>query len=142
MGFVNIVPSTDDQQLVKTFAFPFQKGPSGFPAMASATNKTFANILSLMMTGIGERVMHYDLGVNLYEYVFSNMTPIQKARISNQVANAIETFVPGVRVNNIRANKMEYQDGVGTSIVFDIEYTVGGEMQQQQVIYTPTAQGQ
>lgn len=142
MGFVNIVPSTDDQQLVKTFAFPFQKGPSGFPAMASATNKTFANILSLMMTGIGERVMHYDLGVNLYEYVFSNMTPIQKARISNQVANAIETFVPGVRVNNIRANKMEYQDGVGTSIVFDIEYIVGGEMQQQQVIYTPTAQGQ
>ena len=95
-----------------------------------------------MMTGIGERVMHYDLGVNLYEYVFSNMTPIQKARISNQVANAIETFVPGVRVNNIRANKMEYQDGVGTSIVFDIEYIVGGEMQQQQVIYTPTAQGQ
>jgi phage baseplate assembly protein W len=142
MGFVNTVPSTDDRKLVKTFAFPFQKGSSGFPAMASVTNSSFANIVSLMMTGIGERIMHYNLGVNLYEYVFSNMTPIQKVRIANQVSNAIETFVPGVRVNNVRSSQVEYQEGLGTDIVFDIEYTVGGETHQQQVVYTPTAQGQ
>lgn len=142
MGFVNTVPSTDDQALVKAFAFPYQKGPSGFPAMASPENKTFASIISLMMTGRGERIMHYDLGVNLYEYVFSNMTPIQRARIANQISNAIETFIPGVIVNNVRSTKLEYQEGVGTTVVFDILYTVGGETREQQVVYTPTAQGQ
>ena len=137
---VNIVPSTTDKDLMKTFAFPFQRGPSGFPALASPQNYTFVNIVALLMTGLGERVMLAGLGVSVYEYVFDNMTPIQRVRLSNTVANAIETFIPRVRVNSVIPGEKKYQDGRGTSITFDIVYTVGGQTKQQQVVYPPTAQ--
>jgi phage baseplate assembly protein W len=142
MKIANTVPSTDDEKIVKTLAFPFQKGPSSFPAMSTPENRVFASIVMLMSTSIGERVGLPDFGVNIQEYVFSNMTPIQKARIANQVSNAVETFIPGVIVNNIKIGQLKYQDGVGSEINFDITYTVSGETSQQQVIYTPTLQGQ
>lgn len=141
MYAVNIVPPVNDRDIVRTFAFPFQKGPSGFPAMASSKNHVFTKIYSLLTTGLGERVMNFDFGVDLYQYVFTTMTPIQKARVSNQVSNAIETFISGVIVNNISVTQEKYQDGVGSMIEFSVEYTVGGQTEQQQVIYSPTAQG-
>jgi len=137
---VNTVPPVADKDLIKTLAFPFQKGPSGFPALAIPENYTFVNIVALIMTGVGERVMNAGLGVNVYEYVFDNMTPIQRVRLSNTIANAIETFIPKVRVNSVIPGEKKYQDGRGTSIVFDIAYTVGGQTKQQQVVYPPTAQ--
>ncbi len=143
MAYVyNEVPSTNEEQLVKTLAFPYQRGPSGFPAMAQPKNKTYVNIVELLTTGTNERVMATELGVDLYEFVFSNMTPIDKARIANAVANAIERFIPGTIVNSVVPGQLEYKDGVGSSIAFDIVYTVGGETQQQQVVYQPTGQGQ
>lgn len=142
MPILNTVPPTDDASLIKTLAFPFQRGATGFPAMAATTSYTFVNIVALLMTGLRERVMRADLGVDISNYVFSSMTPIQRARISNQIANAIETFIPGTIVNSIVPSQLKYQDGIGSSIVFDISYTVGGQGRNQQIIYPPTLQGQ
>lgn len=143
MAYVyNEVPSTNDQQLVKTFAFPFQRGPTGFPALAQPQDKTYVNIIALMTTGVGERVMETEMGIDLYEFAFTNMTPIDKARISNAVVNVIERFIPGAIVNSVAPSQLKYQDGIGSSIIFDIVYTVSGETRQQQVVYTPTGQGQ
>jgi len=139
---VNTVPSIDDEKLVKTLAFPFQLGATGFPAMAKYQNSVFAKIYALLTTGLGERVMNYEIGVNLFEFVFSNMTPIQRARVSNLITNAIETFVPGVIVNRVESTQLTYQDGVGSTVTFDITYTVGGETRNQQIAYTPTSKGQ
>jgi phage baseplate assembly protein W len=142
MFVANTVPPTDEKRTVRAFAFPFQKGPSGFPAMAAPEGSVFAKIYSLLTTGVGERVMNTSLGVDLYQYVHTTMTPIQRARVSNQVANAIETFIAGVTVDNISVSQLKYQDGVGSQIEFNIKYTVGGQTTQQQVIYAPTARGQ
>ena len=137
----NIVPPTEDSKIIKTLAFPFQRGATGFPALAQPTNYAFVNIVGLIMTGTGERVMNALLGVDANRYVFENMTPIQRVRLSNEVATAIEVFIPFARVNSVVPSELKYQDGKGTSIVFDIAYTVGGQQLSQQVIYPPTAQG-
>ena len=143
MAYVyNEVPPVQDDKLVRTLAFPFQRGHSGFPALSRPENKTYVNIVELLTTGTGERVMATELGVDLYEFVFSNMSPIDKARVANAVANAIERFISGTIVNSVIPSQLQYEDGVGSSIVFDIVYTVGGETQEQQVIYHPTGQGQ
>jgi len=138
---VHTVPSIEEEQITKTLAFPYQLGATGFPAMSKTRNNVYTKIYSLLTTARGERVMNYDLGVNLHEFVFSNMTPIQRARLANLIANAIETFVAGVTVNAVTSEKLEYQEGLGTMVRFDIKYTVGGESLSQQVIYTPTSKG-
>jgi phage baseplate assembly protein W len=143
MAYVyNEVPSTSDEQLVKTLAFPFQRGPTGFPALAQPQNRIYVNIVALLTTGVGERVMATEMGIDLYKFTFTNMTEIDKARISNAVANVIERFIPGTIVNSVDPSQLKYQDGVGSSIVFDIVYTVGGETNEQKVVYMPTGQGQ
>jgi len=142
MGIVNLVPPTEDRKIVKTLAFPYQRGPSGFPAMAQADNGTYTSIVALFHTGTNERVMQLDLGIDLMEYIFEDMSPIQRARIANAAANAIERFIPGTVVNDVIPSQVKTDDAIGNSIIFDVRYTVGGQQHQQQVICTPTLQGQ
>jgi len=138
MGMVNTVPPVDDEQTVKTLKFPFQIGNKGLPAVEVPENYTYVNIVALMLTGTNERVMNVDLGVDVYQFVFESMTPIQKARLSNMVSSAIETFVPGTVVRSVVPSQVEYQDGLGSKITIDVTYSVGGETRQQQIEYTPT----
>jgi phage baseplate assembly protein W len=138
---VNTVPTTNDETRIKTIAFPYQRGVMGFPAMAQYENNVFMKIYSLLTTGVGDRVMTYDFGINLNEYTFKNLTPIQRARLANAVSNAIETFIPGVIVNDVRSTQVKHLDGVGTEVGFWINYTVNGETYNQQVPYVPVSKG-
>lgn len=138
MSTVNTVPPTDDEQSIRTLKFPFQIGNSGLPQAETPGNYTFVNIVSLILTGTYERVMNVDLGVDVHQFVFESMTQIQKARLSNMVSSAIETFIPGTIVRSVVPGNVEYQDGVGSSITLDITYSIGGQTTQQQIVYTPT----
>lgn len=141
MSIINTVPSTNDTDIIKTLKFPFQLGSVGFPEMESADNYSFSNIVALLLTGVGERVMNVDLGVNVHEFLFTNMTPIQQVRLSSMVSTAIETFIPWVNVISVIPSQLKYDDGVGSKITFDITYSVGGQDSSQQIIYSPTVQG-
>lgn len=141
MSIVNIVPSTDDIDIIKTLKFPFQLGTVGFPEMESPDRYSFSNIVALLLTGLGERVMNVDLGVSVHEFLFTNMTPIQQVRLSSMVSTAIETFIPWVNVISVIPSQLKYDDGVGSKITFDITYSVGGQDSSQQIIYPPTVQG-
>jgi phage baseplate assembly protein W len=142
MAIVNTVPSIDDVDIVKTLKFPFQLGNVGFPELENPDNYSFSNIIGLLLTGLGERVMNIDLGVNIHDFVFSNMTPIQQVRLSSMIISAIETFIPWVTIISVIPTQLKYEDGVGSSIVFDITYSVGGQDQNQQIIYPPMIQGE
>jgi phage baseplate assembly protein W len=137
MYSVNTVPSNDDSKLVKTLAFPFQMGNSGLPAMARPENKVYNMILELISTGPGERVMNYPMGINVYHYVFSDMTPIQRARLANEVSTAIETYIPGVIVNSVSSHDLSEEDSSLNGVVFSIEYSVNGQSEAQQIYYNP-----
>jgi phage baseplate assembly protein W len=141
MSIVNTVPSTSDIDIIKTLKFPFQLGVVGFPEMESPDRYSFSNIVALILTGLGERVMNVDLGVNIHEFLFTNMTPIQQVRLSSMVSTAIETFIPWVNVISVIPSQLKYDDGVGSKITFDITYSVGGQDSSQQIIYPPTVQG-
>lgn len=85
--------------------------------------------------------MNVDLGVNIHEFLFTNMTPIQQVRLSSMVSTAIEIFIPWVNVISVIPSQLKYDDGVGSKITFDITYSVGGQDSSQQIIYPPTVQG-
>lgn len=137
----NQVPENDDKKIIKAIAFPFQKGIFGLPAMVKPENYIYTKIISLLTTSPGERVLNVGFGVNLTEYVFTNMTPIQRVRIANAVSNAIEKNIPEVRVNSVDSHIIE-DNSDSEKVVFDIIYTVGNESHEQQVIYIPTTMGE
>lgn len=135
--FVNTVPSIEDSELKKGLAYPFQSGPAGFPATSSSFNRTYHKIKALLETNIGERVMMYDLGVNVLSYVFSNMTPIQKVRLANAVSNVIQKYIPGVVVDNVSIVEEDRTDGSGKTVIYDVSYIEAGQSVNQQFSFDP-----
>jgi phage baseplate assembly protein W len=127
MFVVNNVPSNNDSKLVKTLAFPFQLGSSGFPATEKSSNKAYVAIVALLTTAPWERVMNVEMGVNVYKYIFENMTAIQRARLASEVTSAIEAYIPGVSVDRVSYYDLSTVDSSKEGTVFDIEYTVAGQ---------------
>lgn len=141
MTTVNLPPPVSDSEIVKTLAFPYQKGPLNFPALAKPENSVYNAITALINTSKGERVMDYDYGTNLYEFVFTNMTPIDKMRLSSAITNAVETYIPNVIVDRVSVGQMEYDDGIGTMIFIGVDYRVAGQQYSQQIEFSPNGQG-
>ncbi|MFA4971275.1 MAG: GPW/gp25 family protein [bacterium] len=142
MPTVNAPPPVSDAQVVKTFAFPFQLGKEGFPALADPDAALFCSIVALMLTGTNERLMHADMGVNIHRLIFNNMTPLLQARVASEVTQAIETFVPQAEVLAVDSRLSEKADGVETAIIVDVLYRRVGQPQTQQTQVTlPLAGG-
>lgn len=133
MPNVNQLPPLLDADIVRTLAFPFQLGQSGFPAMASPERAVYQSILALLLTGSNERLMHVDLGVNLHRLVFDNLTPLLQARIATEVTRAIETWEPRAEVIGVQSRFSDKSDGVETAIIVDVLYRLAGQPQSQQV---------
>lgn len=130
---MNQLPPLLDADIVRTLAFPFQLGLSGFPAMANAERAVYQSILALMLTGSNERLMHVDMGVNLHRMVFDNLTPLLQARVATEVTRAIETWEPRAEVLGVQSRLSDKADGVETAIIVDVLYRVAGQPQSQQV---------
>jgi phage baseplate assembly protein W len=130
---MNQLPPLLDADIVRTLAFPFQLGLSGFPAMANAERAVYQSILALMLTGSNERLMHVDMGVNLHRMVFDNLTPLLQARVATEVTRAIETWEPRAEVIGVQSRLSDKSDGVETAIIVDVLYRVAGQPQSQQV---------
>lgn len=133
MSFVNQVPSTKDSNLVKGLAFPYQLGQTSFPAMAAAEDSVFDSITSLILTGKNERVMRTQLGVNLSDFVFENLTPISMARIASAVTTAIEEWEPRAEVLSVIPTVGQNADAHGTTIFVDLVYRIAGQNYRQQI---------
>lgn len=130
---MNQLPPLLDADIVRTLAFPFQLGLSGFPAMANAERAIYQSILALMLTGSNERLMHVDMGVNLHRMVFDNLTPLLQARVATEVTRAIETWEPRAEVIGVQSRLSDKADGIATAIIVDVLYRVAGQPQSQQV---------
>jgi len=133
MAIANQPPPVADSKIVLSLAFPFQLGPAGFPALADPKKVAFYHITALLLTGKNERVMDPDFGVNIYSYVFDNLTPITMARISSVVTSAIDQWIPDVRVQRVVPTIDRNEDGTQSTIILDIWYSVANQSAQMQV---------
>jgi phage baseplate assembly protein W len=133
MPTVNTPPPVTDAEIVKTLAFPYQLGQSGFPALSDYNNVVFQSILALLLTGTNERLMHVDMGVNLHRMVFDNLTPILQARIATEVTRAIEDYEPRASVLAVDSAIGTNTEGGPTAIIVDVLYRVNGQPVSQQV---------
>lgn len=79
------------------FKFPFQKstGSIGYFDMSSEELEIIDhNLRSLLVTNWGERVMHYDFGCNLREFLFEPKTGELKEKISERIFSQVEKWMP------------------------------------------------
>ena len=118
------------------FAFPFQKGSTGFPAQATDNNLIQQALVQLVMTGRGERVMRPDVGSGAYGFVFASTGAALATLLQQEIRNVITKYEPRVVLQNVRVVTNDATQMNPSTVVVTITYIVVLNQTQQQVQIT------
>ena len=81
-------------------SLPFN-GPGVFKKTYSTKEQIKSNLINLLLTDNGERIMNPNFGCNLRRFLFSGITNDNVETLKNSILDSINTFIPEISVQNI-----------------------------------------
>lgn len=81
-------------------SLPFN-GPGVFNSTYTTKDQIKSNLVNLLLTDVGERVMNPSFGCNLKRFLFEGITDENSNLIANSVADSIAIFIPEITVTSI-----------------------------------------
>lgn len=78
-------------------ALPFN-APGVFKSTYTTKDQIKSNLLNLLLTSVGERVMNPTFGTNLQRYVFEGITDENSELLINDLQNSINIFIPEITI--------------------------------------------
>ncbi|MHA1952191.1 MAG: GPW/gp25 family protein [Candidatus Thorarchaeota archaeon] len=112
------------------FSFPFSitTGSLGyFNVTVDELSAIEADIKSLLLTNWGERVMHFDFGCNLREFLFEQRNDSElKLRIADRITAQFDKWLPFVKVQELNIlfsdERPEIpENGIGIAIKYRLD---------------------
>ncbi|MGC4941084.1 GPW/gp25 family protein [Kribbella sp. DT2] len=92
--------------------FPADCAGRGRFGIARGTDKFEQNLVLILQTYPGERVMRPDFGCRLRDFVFEPLVPSTGARIADEVERAIRAWEPAVEVDAVEVTPNGSVDGL------------------------------
>lgn len=86
---------------IRGISFPFRRGQFQFPAANEGAQTVVDSVRSLLLIGLGEVPMAANLGTTITSNIFENITPLQQARIAQQVRTIIADREPRMLVQSV-----------------------------------------
>lgn len=83
------------------FPFPIVKTPLGLLPVQNGTEQIKADLLILLMTSPGERVMLPDFGVGLKDFLFEQNDDVVVEQVKQRISDAITKWEPRVAITDI-----------------------------------------
>lgn len=81
-------------------SLPFN-GPAVFNSTYSTKDQIKSNLINLLLTDIGERVMNPEFGCNLRRFLFEGITESNIEDLKASLINSIAFFIPDITINSI-----------------------------------------
>jgi phage baseplate assembly protein W len=81
-------------------ALPFD-APGVFKSTYTTKDQIKSNLVNLLLTDIGERVMNPGFGTNLRRFLFAGITEINIEQLKSDLVNSISIYIPEITVQNI-----------------------------------------
>ena len=81
-------------------SLPFN-GPGVFNSTYTTKDQIKSNLVNLLLTDVGERVMNPTFGCDLRKFLFEGITEDNLSNLTISLSNSIKTFVPEITVLNI-----------------------------------------
>ena len=110
--------------IFRGIGFPFRKEGVELPVPATDDDLIAQDLLRLIQTSKGERLMRPDFGTNATSYVFSNNDATLEENLRADLMGAIGRYESRVVITNIRAIRSD------STITLTIEYVVKATQQQ------------
>lgn len=126
---------------IRGIAFPFRKGTTSLPAVVTDNDVIRDNIIRILQTMKGSRVMRPSTGSNVWAFVFENTGPVLSARMDHEVRAAIAQGEPRATVLTVAVSEESRNDG-GVNIIVAVVYKVNLDVQQAVTTFSqPTPAG-
>ena len=109
---------------------PFHKsdGTEGWFATTKYTiDAVKQNVKLLLQTRKGERLMQPDLGIDLYRFLFEQITDDTLLQIQTEIIETFNKWLPFVNVNDIRITPGENYDVGVNSINIYLEFNLNSD---------------
>jgi len=81
-------------------SLPFN-GPGVFNSTYTTKDQIKSNLVNLLLTDIGERIMNPEFGCNLKKFLFEGITEDNLELLVDNISNSIAIFIPEITVTNI-----------------------------------------
>jgi phage baseplate assembly protein W len=85
-------------------SLPFNGGAGPFNSTYSTKNQVKSNLLNLLLTSPGERIMNPEFGCRLREVLFEGITDDIDELIINNINTSIFTYIPEIESTDITIN--------------------------------------
>jgi phage baseplate assembly protein W len=118
-------------------SLPIQIGNTAFNQNFTTEDEIKTNIISLLSTKRGERIMQPQLGSGLQELLFEQNDGTLADRIEEEINNTIELWLPFVNIEQINVEQSDYLKDTNTVNV-NITFTIGDNPQLSNVTFNIT----
>ena len=81
-------------------SLPFN-GPGVFNSTYTTKDQIKSNLVNLLLTDVGERVMNPNFGCDLRKFLFEGITDDNSETLINSLTDSISVFVPQITVRDI-----------------------------------------
>jgi len=81
-------------------SLPFN-GPGVFKSTYTTKNQIKSNLINLLLTDTGERVMNPNFGTNLKRFLFEGITDNNLETLKDNILNSILSYISEITVTNI-----------------------------------------
>lgn len=104
---------------------PVERGPSGyFNQGYEALTQTKSNLVNLILTKRGERIMQPDFGCRVHELLFDNITDDLVSNVKGAIEEAVQTWLPFISIREIKVAKDEDRNKIFAEITFALKTNV------------------
>jgi len=113
-------------------SLPFN-GPAGpFNSTYSTKNQIKSNLINLLLTNKGERIMNPEFGCNLGRVLFEGITDDIKEDIKNLINTNVSIFVPEIQLDDIIVEDAPQYNNNAISVI--VKYRIRISQNADQVI--------
>jgi phage baseplate assembly protein W len=84
-------------------SLPFN-GPGVFNSTYTTKDQIKSNLINLLLTSIGERVMNPTFGCELKKFIFEGITDLNLDILEQSLKRSISIFIPEITVTDIEFN--------------------------------------
>ena len=108
-------------------SLPFN-GPVAFNSTYSTADQIKSNLINLLLTNKGERIMNPEFGANLKTVLFEGITEDTSEIIKTLIGINVTTFIPEVTVTNV--NVVQNKDTNTISVTVQYRLNISGKADQ------------
>jgi len=97
---IRVNPLDLQKNIAIGLSLPFN-APGVFKSTYTTKDQIKSNLINLLLTDIGERVMNPGFGTNLRRFIFEGITELNIEALKTNLINSISIYIPEVTVQNI-----------------------------------------